>query len=73
LENTDLKAFSGQDHDAHIMAHLVFGTSGTVQGMPAVAISLQKHIMEHAKLKAQEQAEVMFTQQQEAAGLQGAS
>jgi len=71
LENTDLKAFSGQDHDAHIMAHLVFGNSGTVQGMPAVAISLQKHIMEHAKLKAQEQAQIMFTQQQEAAGLQG--
>ena len=72
LETTDLKAFSGQDHDAHIMAHIVFGTSGTVQGMPAVAISLQKHVMEHAKLKAQEQAEVMFMQQREAAGQQGA-
>ena len=71
LENTDLKAFGGQDHDAHIMAHLIFGTSGIVQGMPAVAISLQKHVMEHAKLKAQEQAQIVFTQQREAAGQQG--
>jgi len=68
LENTELRAFEGQEHDAHIMAHLVFGTSGTVQGMPAISISLQKHIMEHAKLKAQEQAPIMYAQQQQKAG-----
>ena len=65
LENTDLKAFEGQDHDAHMMAHLVFGSSGTVQAMPPIAIALQKHVMEHAKLKAQEQAPLMYAQQQQ--------
>ena len=63
LENTDLQAFEGQDHDAHIMAHLTFGTSAIVQAMPSVAIALQKHVMEHARIKAQEQAVVVYMQQ----------
>jgi hypothetical protein len=63
LENTDLQAFEGQDHDAHIMAHLTFGTSAIVQAMPNVAIALQKHVMEHARIKAQEQAIVVYMQQ----------
>jgi len=65
LENTAMKAFEGQDHDAHIMAHLVFGSSGTVQALPSIAMELQKHIMEHAQLKAQEQAPFMYAQQQQ--------
>jgi len=63
LEGTELKAFEGQDHDAHVLAHLTFGTSAIVQSMPKVAIDLQKHVMEHAKIKAQEQAVVVFLQQ----------
>ena len=63
LENTELKAFEGQDHDAHIMAHLTFGTSGTAMAMPNVTISLQKHVLEHIQLKSQEQAMAMFMQQ----------
>ena len=63
LENTELKAFEGQDHDAHIMAHLVFGSSPLALASPKVAIDLQKHVMEHAKLKAQEQTMVLFMQQ----------
>ena len=63
LEGTELKAFEGQDHDAHIIAHLTFGTSAIVQAMPNVAIALQKHVMEHARLKAQEQAVIVFMQQ----------
>ncbi len=63
LENTQLKAFEGQDHDAHIMAHLTFGTSGSVMAMPSITISLQKHVLEHIQLKAQEQAMTAFMQQ----------
>jgi hypothetical protein len=54
LDNTDLKAFEGQNHDAHIAAHLVFMASGVVQATPAAAIALQKHVMEHIKLLAKE-------------------
>ena len=54
LDNTDLKAFEGQNHDAHIAAHLVFMASGVVQATPAAAIALQKHVMEHIKLLAEE-------------------
>ena len=55
LENTSLVVFEGQNHDAHIMAHLVFGSSSMVAQMPAVTISLQKHVMEHVSIKAKEQ------------------
>jgi hypothetical protein len=51
LENLSLVVFEGQNHDAHIMAHLVFGSSPMVGQMPAVAMSLQKHVMEHVSIK----------------------
>jgi len=63
LEATGLRAFQGQNHDAHIMTHLVFGASGIVQAAPEIAVSLQKHVMEHVKIKAQEQAQVVYMQQ----------
>jgi hypothetical protein len=63
LDNVQLKAFEGQDHDAHILAHLTFGTSPMLQAMPQSAISLQKHIMEHVKIKSQEMATAMLMQQ----------
>lgn len=56
LDSIKLQAFEGQNHQAHIMAHLIFGSSGMVAQMPAVAIALQKHVMEHVKIAAQEQA-----------------
>jgi hypothetical protein len=55
LENIPLVVFEGQNHDAHIMAHLVFGSSSMVAQMPAVTMSLQKHVMEHVSIKAKEQ------------------
>ena len=63
LSDTVLKAFEGQDHDAHIITHLTFGTSPMVAQNPIVAINLQKHILEHVKIKAQEQAAVQLMQQ----------
>ena len=63
LSDTVLKAFEGQDHDAHIITHLTFGTSPMVAQNPIVAINLQKHILEHIRIKAQEQAAVQLMQQ----------
>ena len=65
LEAIQLNAFTGQDHQSHIMAHLVFGASPMVAQMAPVAISLQKHIMEHVKVQAEEQA---MTQMQQVPG-----
>ena len=56
LDNMKLEAFPGQNHQAHIMAHLVFGASPMVGQLPPVAMSMQKHIMEHVKIGAEEQA-----------------
>jgi len=62
LDMLDLEAFEGQDHQAHIMAHLIFGGTPMVAQMPAIAITLQKHVMEHVKLAAREQAAVAYMQ-----------
>ena len=62
LDNLELEAFQGQNHQAHIMAHMVFGASPMVGQVPAIAISLQKHIMSHVKLGAEEQAMVQMQQ-----------
>ena len=56
LDMMQMHAFSGQNHQAHITAHLVFGASPMVGQLPPVAISLQKHVLEHIKIQAEEQA-----------------
>ena len=58
LEEISLRAFEGQDHDAHILAHLTFMAGGMVQQLPNVIVALQKHVLEHVKLKAREQAAI---------------
>ncbi|MAO21046.1 MAG: hypothetical protein CMJ25_09875 [Phycisphaerae bacterium] len=63
LDMLPLKAFDGQNHQAHITAHLVFGSSPMVSSLPPVAMSLQKHVMEHVKIAAQEQAMATLSQQ----------
>ena len=63
LENLPLTVFQGQNHDAHIMAHLVFGSSPMVSQMPVVAMALQKHVMEHVSVKAKEQVASQMQQQ----------
>ena len=63
LDGSPLKAFAGQQHDAHILNHLLFGLSPMISGMPQVAITMQKHIFEHIRLKAEEATEAeLFTQ-----------
>jgi hypothetical protein len=63
LDGSPLKAFAGQQHDAHIMNHLLFGMSPLIGGMPQVAVTMQKHIFDHIRLKAEEATEAeLFTQ-----------
>jgi hypothetical protein len=63
LDNIRLKAFDGQNHDAHIMSHLLFSASPIAAQNPVVLTALQKHVTEHVKIKAEEMAMVMFLQQ----------
>ena len=62
MDGIELKVFEGQDHDAHILAHLTFIASGMVQQLPSVIIALQKHVLEHVKFKAREQVTIQFMQ-----------
>jgi len=68
LDMLPLKAFEGQNHQAHIMAHLVFGSGQMVAAMPPVAMELQKHVMEHVQIAAREQAAVAYLQQVQQTG-----
>ena len=63
FENVTLKVFQGQNHQAHITAHLLFGASPMVGQLPSVAMSLQKHIMEHVSIQAKEQVASQMIQQ----------
>ena len=62
LDQISLVAFEGQDHEAHIMAHMVFGSTPLVAQSPQMAVALQKHIMEHVKIGARERAAVDLIQ-----------
>ena len=63
LENVPLQAFKGQDHMAHIQSHLLFVTGGIAASLPPIALAIQKHILNHVQLMAEEQAEAAFVQQ----------
>jgi hypothetical protein len=73
MDMVPLQAFEGQEHEAHIMAHMVFGSTPMVAGMPAMAMALQKHIMEHVKIAARERAAVQFIQSRQAVGGEAAT
>jgi hypothetical protein len=73
LDMLPLKAFEGQDHQAHIMAHMIFGSTPMIAAMPPMAMALQKHILEHVRIAAQEQAAVQYLQGRQQAGMQPAN
>jgi hypothetical protein len=73
LDMLPLKAFEGQDHEAHIMAHMIFGSTPMVSAMPPLAIALQKHVLEHIRIAAQEQAAVQYLQSRQQAGMRPAN
>ena len=57
------QAFPGQDHRAHITAHLNFLATNLVQNSPMMVASIEKNIMEHISLMSQEQIEIEFAQE----------
>ena len=62
LDQDKIEAYEGQNHDAHIQAHLLFGISPLVQAIPAIALEINKHIMQHISLKAIETVEAQVSQ-----------
>ena len=73
LENGALRAFKGQNHQAHMMTHLLFMTGGVAAQNPQIQLKLTKHLTEHVRLQAEEQAEQMYAQQNPNAGQQDLS
>jgi len=60
LGGLPFKAFPGQDHQAHITAHLNFIATNMVRNAPMVMASIEKNCLEHISLMAQEQIELEF-------------
>jgi len=58
LGGRPFQAFPGQDHRAHITAHLNFMATNIARNNPMVMASLEKNIFEHISLMAQEQVEL---------------
>ena len=57
------QAFTGQDHRAHVTSHLNFMSTNMVRNNPAIMASIQKNILEHISLMAQEQVQLEFREQ----------
>ena len=55
LTGKPFQAFPGQDHQAHITAHLNFMSTNMVRNNPAIMAAIQKNILEHISIMAQEQ------------------
>ena len=60
LGGRQFQAFPGQDHRAHITAHLNFMATNMARNNPMVMASLEKNIFEHISLMAQEQIELEY-------------
>jgi len=63
LGGKPFQAFPGQDHQAHITAHLNFMSTNMVRNNPAVMAAIQKNILEHISIMAQEQVQLEFREQ----------
>jgi hypothetical protein len=60
LAGKPFQAFPGQDHRAHITAHLNFMATNMARNAPVVMAALEKNCFEHISLMAQEQVEIEF-------------
>jgi hypothetical protein len=58
LAGKPFQAFPGQDHRAHMTAHLNFMATNMARNAPVVMASLEKNCFEHISLMSQEQVEV---------------
>ena len=60
LGGMPFRAYPGQDHRAHITAHLNFMATNMARNAPMVSAALEKNCLEHISLMAQEQIELEF-------------
>ena len=63
LAGKSFQAFQAQDHRAHITSHLNFMATNMVRYNTAVMAEIQKNILEHISLMAQEQVQLEFREQ----------
>ena len=63
LGGKPFQAFPAQDHRSHITAHLNFMSTNMVRNNPAIMASVQKNILEHISLMAQEQVQLEFREE----------
>ena len=63
LSGQPFKAFPGQDHQAHMDAHLSFMGTMIARTNPQVLAAMQKNILEHISLMAQEQVQLEFKEE----------
>jgi hypothetical protein len=63
MASQPFQAFAGQDHKAHIDAHLNFIQLNMVRNNPPIVMAIQKNILEHISIMAQEQVQVEFIQE----------
>ena len=62
-QKTFFKRFPGQDHRAHVTAHLFFMATNFVRNNPSITAALEKNVLEHISLMAQEQVQLEFQQE----------
>jgi len=63
MNGKPFKAFPGQDHEAHMEAHLSFMGTIMARNNPQIIAAMQKNIMEHISLMAQEQVQLEFVEE----------
>ena len=63
LSGKNFQAFPGQDHKAHITAHLNFMATNMVKNAPMIAAAIEKNCLEHISLMGQEQIELEFREE----------
>ena len=63
LGGKQFQAFPGQDHRAHVTAHLNFMSLNLVRNNPPVMAAIQKNILEHISLMATEQVQLEYREQ----------
>ena len=71
MDLKNLRAFQGQDHDAHISVHMSFMRTRMVQINPAVYTILQRHITEHISYKARTVVNMQTSQNAQMIAMQG--
>ena len=68
IDEDKIEAYEGQNHDAHIQAHLVLGLSPIVQLMPQIGVEINKHVLQHVTLKAEEAVAAQIQQAEQQMG-----